>query len=134
MQKLNTNKNQIFHSICLWNYNSEKPPQDNYQEDQWQIHGKTLIRQENLYTLAWEAEIGRHLFDFPFIYTDPNARYFDENHKQGPDTVSVPRSSNFHESSLGQNGKLAPLLTHLRFTLPILTRMVKVKPLRPLQT
>ena len=111
VRKLNTNKTQILHRIRLRKYNPEKPPEDNHQETQWQVDDNIVVPQDDLYTIAWEAEIGGHLFDIPIIYTDPNATDFDDSHTQGPDTVIVPRSY-LHDSSSGQNRKHAPFLTH----------------------
>ena len=102
VRKLNTNKTQILHRSRLPKYNPEKPPEDNYQEAQGQIDDNIVVPQDDLYTIAWEAEFGGHLLDIPIIYTDPNATDFDESHTQGPDTVIVPRSY-FHDSSNGQN-------------------------------
>ena len=56
VRKLNTNKTQILHRIRLRKYNPEKPPGNNYQETQWQIDNKILVSQDDLYTIAWEAE------------------------------------------------------------------------------
>ena len=106
-RKLNTNKTKILHRIRLQKYNPEKPPEDNYQEAQWQIDDNIVIPQDDLYTLAWEVEFGGHLFDIPIIYTDPNAIGFDESYTQGPDTVKVPRSY-YHDSSDGQNRETCP--------------------------
>ena len=102
VRKLDKNKTQILHRIRLRNYNPEKPPEDNYQEAKWQIYDKIVVPQDDLYTLAWETEIGGYLFVIPIIYTDPNAIDFDESYTQGPDTVIVP-SRYFHDSSEGQN-------------------------------
>ena len=107
VRKLNTNKTQILHRIRLRKYNPEKPPDNNYQETQWQTDDNIVVPQDDLYTIAWEAEFGGHLFDIPIIYTDPNAIDFDESHTQGPDTVIVPRSY-FHDSSDGQNRETCP--------------------------
>ena len=107
MPKLNTNKTQILHRICLRKYNPEKPPEHNYQEAQLQIDDNILIPQDDLYTLAWEAEFGRHLFDIPIIYTDPNAVDFHGSHTPGPSTVFVPRYL-FHDLSDGQNRENCP--------------------------
>ena len=108
VRKLNTNKIQILHRIRLRNYNPEKPPEDNCQEARWQIENNIVVPQDDLYTLAWEAEIGGHLFDIPIIYTDPNAIEFDESYTQGPDTVFVPRSY-LHDSNDGQNRETRPI-------------------------
>ena len=102
VRKLNTNKTQILRRIHLRKYNSEKLPEDNYQEVQWQIDNKIVVPQDDLYTIALEADFGEHLFDIPIINTDPNAIDFDESHTQGPETIIVPRSY-FHDSSDGQN-------------------------------
>ena len=108
LRKLNTNKTQILHRIRLRNYNPEKHPEDNYQEIQWQVDDNIVVPQDDLYTIAWEAEFGGHLFDIPIIYTDPNAIDFDDSHTQGPNTVIVPRSY-FHDSSKGQNMETCPI-------------------------
>ena len=108
MRKLNTNKTQILHKIRLQKYNPEKPPEDNHQETQWQVDDNIVVPQDGLYTIAWEAEFGGHLFDIPIMYTDPNAIDFDESHTQGPDTVIVPRSY-FHDSSNCQNRETYPI-------------------------
>ena len=108
MRKLNTNKTQILHRNGLRKHNPEKPPEDNHQETQWQIDDDIVVPQDDLYTIAWEAEFGGHLFDIPIIYTDPNAIDFDDSHTQGPDTVIVPRTF-FHDSNNGQNGETCPI-------------------------
>ena len=108
VRKLNTNKTQILHRILLRKYNPEKPPEDNCSEAQWQTDDNIVVPQDDLYTIAWEAEFGGHLFDIPIIYTDPNATDFDDGHTQGPDTVIVPRSY-FHDSSDGQNRETCPI-------------------------
>ena len=107
VRKLNTNKTQLLHRTRLRNYNPEKPPQDNYQEAQWQIDDIIVIPKDELYTLAWEVEFGGHLFDIPIIYTDPNTTDFDRSYTRGPDTVIVPRSY-FHDPSDSQNGETFP--------------------------
>ena len=107
VRKLNTNKTQILHRIRLRKYNPEKPPEGNYSEATWQTDDNIVVPQDDLYTIAWEAEFGGHLFDIPIIYTDPNAIDFDENHTQGTDTVIVPRSY-FHDSNDGQNREIRP--------------------------
>ena len=107
MRKLNTNKTQILHRIRLRKYNAEKPPEDYYQEAPWQIDDKIVVPQDDLYTIAWEAEFVGHLFDIPIIYTDPNAIDFDDSHTQGPDTVIAPHSY-FHDSHDDQNRGTCP--------------------------
>ena len=79
--KLNTKKTQILHRIRLRKYNPAKPPEDNHQETQWQVDDNIVIPQHDLYTIAWEAEFGGHLFDILIIYTDPIAIDFDDSHK-----------------------------------------------------
>ena len=107
VRKINANKTHILHRVRLRMYNPEKPPEDNYQEAQWQIEENIIVPQDDLYTIAWEAEFGRHLFDIFIIYTDPIAINFEETHTQGPDTTVVPRSY-FHDSSDGQNRETCP--------------------------
>ena len=108
MRKLNTNKTQILHRIRLGNYNPEKRPEDNYQEARWQIDDNIVVPQVDLYTIAWKAEFGGHLFDIPIIYTDPNAIDSGDSHTQGPDTAIVPRSY-LHDSNNGQNSVTYPI-------------------------
>ena len=123
------------HRIRLRKNNPEKPPEDNYQEAQWQIDDNIVVsKEDDLYTIAWEAEFGGHLFDIPIIYTDPNAIDFDESHTQGPDTVIVPRSY-FHDSSDGQNRETCPTSdpTVLHPSNPK-SHGQKVRTLRPPQT
>ena len=110
--KLNTNKTQILHRIRLRKHNPEKPPEDNYQEAQWQIDDNNIIPQDDLYTLAWEVEFGGHLFDFPIIYTDPNAIDFDESYTHDQ-ILLVSHVPIFMIQAMVKIGKLAPLLTHL---------------------
>ena len=107
VRKHNTNKTQILHRFRMRKYNPEKPPEDNYHKNEWQIDDNIVVPQDDLNTLAWEADFGRQLFDFPIIYTDPNAIDFDESYTQRPDTVFVPRSY-FHDSSVGQNRETCP--------------------------
>ena len=64
VRKLTTNKTQILHRIRRRKHNPEKPPEDNYQETQWQIDDNIVVPQDYLYTIAWEVEFGEHLFDF----------------------------------------------------------------------
>ena len=108
MRKLNTNKTQILHRIPLRKCNPEKPPEDNYSEAQWQTDDNIVVPQDDLYTIAWEAEFGGHLIDIPIIYSDHNAIDFDDNRTQGPDTVIVPRSY-FHDSTDGQIRETCPI-------------------------
>ena len=68
MRKLNTNKTQILHRILLRKYNTQKPPENNYQEAQLQIDDKIVLPQDDLYTLAREGEFGGHLFGIPIIH------------------------------------------------------------------
>ena len=58
-------------------YNPEKPPEGNYQEAQRQIDDNIVIPQDDLYTIAWEAEFGVHLVHIPIINNDPNAIDYD---------------------------------------------------------
>ena len=108
VRKLHTNKTQILHRIRLRKYNHEKPPEDNYQATRWQIDDNIVVPEDDLYTIAWEAEIGGHLFDIPIINTDPNAIDFDDSHTQGTDTVIFPRSY-FHDSSKCQSRETCPI-------------------------
>ena len=106
-QKLNTNNTQILHRIRFRKYNPEKPPEDIYQDAQWQIDDNFVVPQDDSYTIAWEAEVGGHMFDIPIIYTDPNSTDFDESYTQGPDFVIVPRFY-IHDSNDGKNREICP--------------------------
>ena len=108
VRKLNTNKIQMLHRIRLQKYNPEKPPEDNHQETQWQVDDNIVVPQDDLYTIAREAEFGGHLFDLPIIYADPNAIDFDYSHTQGRDTIIVPRSY-FHDSNSRQIRETCPI-------------------------
>ena len=108
MRKLKTDKTQFLHRNHVQNFNPEKPPEDNFQGTQWQIDDSINVPQDDLYTLAWEAEIGGHLSDIPVIYTDPNTIDFGESHIQGSNSVIFPRSY-FHDSSDGQNRETCPI-------------------------
>ena len=55
-----------------------------------------------MYTFAWEAEFGGHLFDIHIMKLDPNANDFVDSYTQGPVTVFVPRFY-FYDTSDGQN-------------------------------
>ena len=77
-------------------------------ESQWQIDDNIIVPQDDLDTIAWEAEFGGHLFDIPIIYTDPNAIDFDQSYTQGPDTVIVPRSY-VDDSSKAKTRKTCPI-------------------------
>ena len=107
MRKLNTNKTQILHRIRLRKYNPEKLPEVNFEGAQWLIDDNIVMPQDDLYTIAWEAEFGGHLFDIPIINTDPSAIDSDESYTQGADTVIVPRS-HFYDSSDGQDWETCP--------------------------
>ena len=117
----------MLHRIRIRKYNPEKPPEVNYEEAQWEIDDNMVVPQDDLYTLAWEAEFGGHLLDISILYTDPKAIDFDESYTQGPDTVFVPRSF-FHDSSDCQKtGKVALLPTHLYCNPQTISCMVKIK-------
>ena len=134
MRKLDTNKTQSLHKFRIRKKLTPKStPENNYQAVQWQIDDKITIPQDDLYTLAWEVEIGGHLFDFPIIYTDPNPSDFDKSHTQGPDTAIVPRCY-FHESSDGQNRETCPASDPSIVHPSNLNRMVKIRTFIPLQT
>ena len=99
---LNRNKTQILHRIRLRKYNPEKHPDENCQEAQWQIDDNIVSPLNGIYSIAWKAEYGGHLFDIPIKNTDPNDFDIDESYPHGPDTPIVPRSF-FHDSNDGQN-------------------------------
>ena len=54
------------------------------------------------------SRIWRTHFAIPIVYPDPNASDFDESHRQGTDTVNIPRS-HIHYSSGGQNSETYPI-------------------------
>ena len=79
------------------------------------IDDNIVVPQDDLDTIAWEAEFSGHLFDIPIKYTDPNAIDFDDSHTQGPDTVIVPRSC-FHDSHDGQTRQTCPTFDQPKYT------------------
>ena len=79
VQKLNTNKTQILYRIRFRKYNPENPHEDSYWKAQWPIHDNTVLLQDDLKTVAWEATIGGYMFDKPIIYADNKASDFDES-------------------------------------------------------
>ena len=111
VRKLNTNKTQILHRICLRKYNPEKPPEDNRQETQWQVDDNIVVPQDDLYTTAWEAELGGHLFDIPITYTDPNAIDFVDSHTQHQ-ILLLSHALIFTIQATVKTGKHTPFLTH----------------------
>ena len=107
VRKLKTNKTQILHRNRLRKYKPEKPAEDNYLEAQWQSDDNIVIPHDDLYTIAWEAETGGHLFAIPIICSYPIAIDFHESYTQGPESGIVPRSY-FHDSSDGHNREVFP--------------------------
>ena len=71
VRKLNNNKTQILHGFRLRTYNPGRPSEDNYQEAQWKVDDNIVFLQDDLYTLAWQAEFGGHLFDIPIFFSIP---------------------------------------------------------------
>ena len=103
-----TNKTQTLHRIRRRKYSPKNLPADNYQSTQWQIDDSIIIPQAEICTLTCEASFGGHLFDIPIVYSDPNARDFDESHTQGLETASFP-CAYLHNSSKGQNVETCPV-------------------------
>ena len=132
VRKFNTNKTQILHRIRLRKYNPEKSPKDNYQEAQWQIDDNIVIPEDDLYTIACEADFGGHLFDILIIHTDPQLILMKIIcRKQILSSFRAPISM---IQAMVKVGKFVLLLTHLYYNFQSLNRMVRLKTLRPLQT
>ena len=130
---LNTNKSQILHRIRLRKYNPDKPPENKYQETQWQTDDNIVVPQDDLYAIAWEAEFGGHLFDIPITYTDPNAIDFVKV-KHGDQILLLSHVPIFMIQAMVKTGKLVPVLTQQYYIPQILSPMVNTRTLRPLQT
>ena len=75
-------------------------------------------------------EVNKHIF---IIYTDPNATDFDKNHTRD-EILLLAHAPILMNQGMVKTGKLAPFLPHPYYIYQILTRMVKVKSLRPRHT
>ena len=135
LRKLNTNRAQTLDRTRLRKYNSQKPPENHYQEVQCQVLDNVFIPQHELYTYACESQIGGLAFAIPIIYTDLLTS-MHVNLMKVPhcdQTLLFSRALIFMIQAMVKTGILASPLTHLRYILLILNRMVKVKILRPQQ-
>ena len=56
MRRLNTNKTQILHRIRLKKFVPNTPLEDKYKEERLQPDDEIIIPQDDLYTIAWEAD------------------------------------------------------------------------------
>ena len=60
-------KTQLLHRTRLRKYNPENPPEDSYQEAQWQIDDNIITPRDDISTLPQQADFRGHLFDNPII-------------------------------------------------------------------
>ena len=63
MRRLNTNKTQILHRIRLKKFVPNTPLEDKYKEERLQPDDEIIIPQDDLYTIAWEADFEYELFE-----------------------------------------------------------------------
>ena len=59
----NTNKTQILHRIRLKKFVPNTPLEDKYTEEKLQPNDEIIIPQDDLYTIAWEADFEYELFE-----------------------------------------------------------------------
>ena len=63
VRRLNTNKTQILHRIRLEKFVPNTPLEDKYTQEKLQPADEIIIPQDNLYTIAWEADFEYELFE-----------------------------------------------------------------------
>ena len=61
VRRINTNKTQILHRIRLKNFVSNRPLEDNFQEQRLQPDEEVVIPQDDLYVITWETDFGEQL-------------------------------------------------------------------------
>ena len=60
---MNTNKTQILHRIRLKKFVPNVPLEDKYKEEKLQPDESTIIPQDDLYTISWEADFEYEMFE-----------------------------------------------------------------------
>ena len=70
-RKTNNNKSPILFRITLLKFFTDKPLQDSYTNGKFRPEDDYIIRQVDLYNIAWEAESNPSLLDHPKAYCDP---------------------------------------------------------------
>ena len=63
VRRLNTNKTQILHRIRLKKFVPNTPLEDKYKEEKLQPDDEIILPQDDLYTIAWEADFEYELFE-----------------------------------------------------------------------
>ena len=63
MRRLNTKKTQILHCIRLKKLVPNAPLEDKHTEEKLQPDEEIIIPQDDLYTIAWEADFENELFE-----------------------------------------------------------------------
>ena len=75
------------------------------------MYDNIVVPQDDLYTIAWEAEFGGHLIDIPILCTDPNAiDLMIATHKD--QILLLSHVLLFMIQATVKTGKYTPFLTH----------------------
>ena len=61
IRRINTNKTQILHRICLKKFIPNQPLEDNFREQRLQPDEEIVIPQDDLYIITWETDFGVQL-------------------------------------------------------------------------
>ena len=61
VRRINTNKTQILHRICLKKFVPNQPLEDNVREQRLQPDEEIVIPQDDLYIITWETDFGEQL-------------------------------------------------------------------------
>ena len=133
VRKLNTNKTQILHRIRLRKYNPEKPPEDTYQEAQWQIDDNIIVPKMIYIQLHGKQNLENTCLTFLlYILILMQSILMKVTHSD--QILTLSHVLIFMIRLTVKIGKPAPLLTLHYHKLYRLHRMVNVKTLRPLLT
>ena len=61
IRRINTNKTQILHRICLKKFVPNQPLVDNFRDERLQPDEEIVIPQDDLYTITWKTNFGEQL-------------------------------------------------------------------------
>ena len=70
-QDLKETKTQILHRFWLQEYNTDTILEDCYNNEQVRIDQKFVITQDELYSIAWEADSHPSVLEQPILYCEP---------------------------------------------------------------
>ena len=68
---MNTNKTQILHRNRLRKFTTDTPSEESYTIENFRPDDYIVICQDDLYSIAWEAESDPSLLDHPKLNRDP---------------------------------------------------------------